>query len=110
MCVGLSSDYLPPTKVLFVFTGAVQRDESAWHPECTEEEALVLMDKRARQWLKGDPSLPVESGGAPTDQTCLLWGGCSASLKWQCMCVCIMGTLCHSVICRPAYWNAVNRS
>lgn len=91
--------------MLFVFTGAVLRAESAWHPECTEEEALELMDERARQWLKVFPSLPVESGGAPADQTYLLWGGCSASLKCRCMCV---HEHCQSVICRPAFWNAIN--
>lgn len=73
----MSSDYLPPTKVLFVFIGAVYRAESAWHPECTEEEALVLMkvvlDERVRKWLKVVPSLPVQSGGTLTHQT----------LKWQ---------------------------
>ncbi|KAF6738149.1 hypothetical protein FQA47_013008 [Oryzias melastigma] len=37
-CALLSSNYLPPTKLLFVFTGAVQCAESAHQPEPEEEE------------------------------------------------------------------------
>lgn len=43
-CAPLSSDYLPLTKLLFVFTGAVQYAESSHRPEPAAEEEVSSAD------------------------------------------------------------------